>query len=319
MFEEFKQYLLSIVKNKQRLIFTLLLMLLFISTPTPVFYKLKPIPKEAKAISNIDMYVPNIDKYPINTSGIQMDNISAKSAIIVDLNSKAIIYSKNPNQRLYPASTTKMVTALTAIKKYNLEDIITIKNPQRIGQVMFLLEDEQISIHNLLRGALIYSANDAAEILAEIYPQGRSTFITEMNQTIKEMGLKDTNYKNPIGLDQEGHYSTVHDLAIIATNLLQNSELKKIVNTKSIIVTDKSGKIQHLLENTNQLLGNIEGVKGIKTGWTESAGECLITYVERDKGNIIIAILGSYDRFGETTQLINWTYNNHTWINPNNI
>jgi len=134
-----------------------------------------------------------------------------------------------------------------------------------------------------------------------------------MNQLVKDLGLHDTQFTNPSGLDDFGHYTTVHDLANISAYAASNPVFSKMVATKNITVTDVDNTIIHELESINQLLGEVPGLVGLKTGWTELAGECLVTLTKRNNHQIITVVLDSQDRFSESQQLINWAFNNHKW------
>jgi len=134
-----------------------------------------------------------------------------------------------------------------------------------------------------------------------------------MNKKAQELNLENTHFTNPIGLDEEGHYSTAKDMARLSIVALNSPIFAEIVSTPAITITDVSGKITHPLKNTNELVGQLEGVKGVKTGWTENAGECLISFTERNGKKVVTVILGSKDRFGETRTLIDWVFRNFSW------
>ena len=137
-----------------------------------------------------------------------------------------------------------------------------------------------------------------------------------MNAKAKSLHLDHTTFKNPSGVEQYGHTTTARDLAVLAAYAMQNQVIANMAQTNRIVVTDVTGSISHDLETTNELLGQIPGLKGLKTGWTTNAGECLVSFVERDGHQIVVVVLGSLDRFGDSTALINWTYNHHNWIIP---
>jgi D-alanyl-D-alanine carboxypeptidase len=218
---------------------------------------------------------------------------------------------------LKPASTTKIMTALVALDHYPLNLVLTIRNADRsIGQTMDLVSGEQLTVESLLFGLLLHSGNDAAYALAENYPGGYNAFVGQMNNKARQLHLDSTNFCNVSGIDQEDHYTTVSDLARLAAEALKNPIFASIVSTQTRVVTDINGLIVHHLSNKNQLLGLVEGVRGIKTGWTEAAGECLVTDTIRDDKEIITVVLGSLDRFGESATLINWAYRSYDWINP---
>jgi D-alanyl-D-alanine carboxypeptidase (penicillin-binding protein 5/6) len=313
MARTFGDFLRSLLSQRKRQILLVALVAAFWLVPPKLLFPVPILEPKNPVVRELSLQIPDLEVYPFYTGLEPQPYLSAHSAIVVDVDSKAVIYMKNPNQRLYPASTTKMVTALVALDEYDFNKVASISSPLRIGRVMGLYDGEQIKIESLMQGLLIHSANDSAEALAKIDPDGRSAFIAKMNQKVRSLGLKDTNFVNPTGFDQYNHYSSVHDLAVIGTEIISKPELSSIVEIKYLIVTDEGGEIVHELESTNQLLGNLEGIKGVKTGWTEYAGECLVTVVERDGHTIVTAILGSLDRFGETERLVEWVWANHTW------
>ena len=241
--------------------------------------------------------------------------LSAQGVLAVDLNSGITLYEKNPDKALLPASTTKIVTALVALDAYQLDQILVIpKGVNTVdGQKMKLYQGEKIKFENLLYGLLVYSANDAAETLAQDYPGGYDAFISAMNTKAKDLSMVNSHFENPIGLDSDGQRSTAKDLIRASEVAMRNPEFAKIVGTKSIVVTDESGKSSYNLQNVNELLGVVPGVMGVKTGWTEDARENLVTYIERDNHKVMIALLGSEDRFGETKELIDWIFSSYSW------
>lgn len=238
--------------------------------------------------------------------------ISAQAALAIDLDSGVSLYEKNPDSHLLPASTTKIVTALVAMDYYSYDTVLLVDGIKTEGQRMGLNWGEKITVENLLKGLLIYSANDAAEVLADNYPGGREGFILAMNDLAKKNHLDNTYFENPTGFDGINHYSTAKDLIRIADIAMQNPKFSSIVGEKEDLVTSYDGKLKHRLVSTNKLLGEIDGVTGVKTGWTENARENLVTYLDRDK-QIMIAVLGSQDRFGETKELIDWIFTSYNW------
>lgn len=239
--------------------------------------------------------------------------ISAQGTIAVDLDSAVILYEKNADYPLLPASTTKILTALVALDYYQLSQVLTVPSLKFEGQRMRLVVGEKLTTESLLYGLLVFSANDAAEVLAYHYPGGREAFVAAMNVKAKELQMQHSYFVNPTGLDNNEHVSTARDMIRLAEVAMRNDVFATIVETKQKTVTDITGRLKHNLANINQLLGTVEGVKGVKTGWTEGARENLVTYVERENKRVLIAVLGSQDRFGETTELINWIFANYTW------
>lgn len=255
--------------------------------------------------------------YPLS-DGIKAPNISSRSVIVQDVIGKTIMYSKNPDLQLMPASLTKVMTALVALDYWtDLDTIIEVKNEDRaIGQTIKLVKGEKITVQNILYGLLVHSGNDAALAIADNYKGGYSEFVRAMNQKAKDLHLTHTTFKNPSGVEQYGHVTTSRDIAVLAASALQNSVISEMAQTKRVLVADVTGTIVHDLETTNELLGVIPGLKGLKTGWTENAGECLVSYIDRDEHKIIVVVLGSLDRFGDTRRLVDWAYAHHNWITP---
>lgn len=239
--------------------------------------------------------------------------LSAQGVLAVDLDSGVVLYEKDADKPLLPASTTKIVTALTAIENYNLDQVITVEDPSVVGQKMGLMTGEQITVRDLIKGMLIYSANDAAEVIARQFPGGREEFMKKMNEKAYDLAMYDSLFINPSGLEDVGHLSTARDLTRAALIAIRDPFIAEIVRTETTEVTSIDGKIVHRLSNTNELLGEVEGVLGVKTGWTENARENLVTFIERDNRRVVIALLGSQDRFGETKELIDWIFTNYEW------
>jgi D-alanyl-D-alanine carboxypeptidase len=251
---------------------------------------------------------------PVLTNGSSFPTLSAQGVIAMDLDSGITLYEKNADAKLLPASTTKIVTALVSLDEYKLDQVLTVGKEVRVdGQKMGLRVGEKMKFEDLLYGLLVYSANDAAQTLAQNYPGGYSAFIVAMNQKASELSMTNSLFDNPVGLDTNGQRSTAKDLIRVSEVAMRNPVFAKVVGTKQITISDASGNKPYNLKNINQLLGVVPGVIGVKTGWTENARENLVTYIERDGHKIMIALLGSQDRFGETKELINWIFESHKW------
>lgn len=239
--------------------------------------------------------------------------LTANAIYVFDPDSGTEIYQKNSTDRFYPASTTKLMTALVALSAYNLDEVLTVKSAgDALGQSIHLAAGDRLTVENLLFGLLVDSGNDAALVLAENYPGGYTQFIGRMNQKVRELDLESTHFTNVTGLYNPDHYTSAADLTLIAREAISDATIRKIVSTKNVTFTDVTGSKKFILESTNKLLG-IDGVKGLKTGWTPESGECLVTLVTRDGKSILIALLDSTDRFGESVKLINWVYDNFDW------
>ena len=256
----------------------------------------------------------SLPKNPVLKNGYnEFPQTSARSILALDLDSMSPLYEKNPDTSLLPASTTKIVTALVAMDYYPEDMILTVDGVKVPGQNMGLVSGEKISVKNLLDGLLIYSGNDAAEVLAKNYSGGREAFINAMNDKAKEYRLENTHFENPTGFDNGAHYSTARDLIRIAIEAMKNPRFSNVVKQKEKYVVSADGNIIHKLTNTNELLGKVPGVLGVKTGFTENARENLVTYIERDSHKVMITLLGSQDRFGETKEIIDWLFTSYEW------
>lgn len=270
-----------------------------------------------------DFPAPKVNKnfppVPVLSESAAYPILSAQGVLAVDITSGVPLYEKNSELPLLPASTTKIITALVSLDSYNLDEVLTVPEKSRVdGQKMGLYPGEQMRFENLLYGLLVYSANDAAETLAYDYPGGYDAFINAMNIKASDLAMVNSHFANPVGLDEDDQHSTARDLVRVSEVAMRNPVFAKIVGTKQIQIKDESGKAAYNLKNINELLGNVPGVLGVKTGWTENARENLVTYLERDDHKIMIAILGSQDRFGETKELINWIFDSYKWerVNP---
>ncbi|MFH1533930.1 MAG: D-alanyl-D-alanine carboxypeptidase family protein [Nitrospirota bacterium] len=243
--------------------------------------------------------------------------IEAKSSISIDMASDKILFEKNAHERLPIASITKLMTLTIVTEENDPTEVVTISNyaANIEGSQMYLRAGEQISLENLLYGAIIHSANDAAVALAEHNAGSVDAFVEKMNKKAQEFGLENTNYSNPIGLDDYNNYSSSYDIAILSKHIYQNQFVRHAAKLKELEVKSVDGTYSHLLQSTNALLGNeYLNIKGLKTGKTDGAGLCLVAVAETDTGNeIITVVLNSPDRFYETKILVDWIFRAYTW------
>ncbi|HCS78250.1 TPA: hypothetical protein DIV55_00735 [Patescibacteria group bacterium] len=262
--------------------------------------------------------LPTPAPLPINIQNHPPPEISAEGVVIVDIDSGVSLYEKNPELRLLPASTTKIMTALVALTDYQLNEVVTVDTVITTPYVMDLVKDETITVESLLYGILVHSANDAAFALAEHHAGGVAGFVDRMNELTQTYFLQNTHLTNPIGFDDTEHYTTARDLARLSVVASKSPLLTKIASTQQITVSDTEYLRFHGLKNVNELIGKLPGVSGFKTGWTAAAGGCLVTTVERGNHMILITLLHSADRFGETEQLIEWAFGTYEWqeFNP---
>jgi len=239
--------------------------------------------------------------------------LSAKSALVMDLKSGTVLFQKNPHLKLNPASITKMVTAIASLETYPMDEVITVKENYPVGKNMKLVKGERITVENLIYGLLVHSANDAAYVLAGQTKNEQENFVNRMNQFTREMGLMDTHFINFDGEDDQGHYSTAFDLAHLTRLALRNKIFSRAVQLKQLMVKDVTGQIEHDLESTDELLGVLPEIKGVKTGWTPTAGECFVGLIDLGDHQLITVILASQDRFTETERLITWIKKAVSW------
>lgn len=231
-----------------------------------------------------------------------LENLSAQAALIMDSDSKVILFSKNPDLRLPMASTVKIMTALVSLDYYQMSDILTVKENNFKGAVVGFKEKEKIYFENLLYGMLLPSGNDAAFTIAQNYPGGEREFVKRMNEKAEALYLLNTHFSDPAGLN-EGNYTTPRDLARLSSVAISNKFFAGIVASKSKVITniDETGK--YSISNLNKLLG-IDGINGIKTGFTEEAGEVLVTSRVENGYTFITVVMKSKDRFLDTKILL---------------
>ncbi len=266
--------------------------LLYLSMLSFVFIATSAISLNSQILETIKYVYPKkvVKAYsdlPVLKEGAKYPILSAQSVVAIDLDSGVTLYEKDPNKELLPASTTKIMTALVAIDTYEVNQVLKVGRMTVEGQKMGLVMGEEMKFNDLLNGLLIYSANDAAEVLAQNHPQGRDFFISLMNEKAKYLGLRNTHFSNPAGLDNGAQYSTTRDLAILAKYAMKNPIFATVVGTKEKLVKSVDQRFSHRLVSTNELLGKVQGVLGVKTGWTENARENLVTYVDRNNRKII--------------------------------
>jgi D-alanyl-D-alanine carboxypeptidase (penicillin-binding protein 5/6) len=240
-------------------------------------------------------------------------DISALHVFALDLDSRLVLYQKDADTRTYPASTTKMVTGIVAMENYSLDQPVLVSREFTDGQRLGLKTGETLSLEKLLFVMLVQSANDAAEIIADQFPGGREEFISQMNNAVALWNLQNTHFQNPTGLDQDGHYSSASDLVRIAEKFISYPELRRISSTENAVISSSDSSNSYIVSNINQLLGKVPGVLGIKTGFTDGAGQALVTLVNRNGHPVIISVINSADRFSDTEILINWIYLNFSW------
>lgn len=245
---------------------------------------------------------------------------TAKSAILIDYATGEVLYEKNADERLAPASMTKIGSMLLIMEaidsgKLSVDDEVTISEEAASmgGSQIFLEAGEVYTVHDLLKGVAIASGNDAVVALAEKVAGSQGAFVDMMNERFKELGANNTNFVNAHGLDSEGHYSTARDMATIARELLIH---EKILEYTSIYeeYLEKNDGTKTWLVNTNKLVRFYGGVDGLKTGFTESAGYCLTATAKKDDFRLISVVMGedsTENRSSDTVKLLNYGFNTY--------
>ncbi|MBQ7045367.1 MAG: D-alanyl-D-alanine carboxypeptidase [Clostridia bacterium] len=282
------------------------------------------------------VFAPNSSAYEI--SGF---DVRAKTALLVSLDTDEVIYSKNADEKVYPASLTKMMTAVIVLE--NTEDldaeIVTASKSALTkilgtgSTVMGLLEGEKVTARQLLYGLLMTSGGDAAYVIAEHWGGTTSGFAKLMNQKAQELGMTSTNFVNPHGLHDDDHYTTATDLAKLAKYALEFEDFRTIVGARRYSMEATNLHKARTLVTTNYLIDSSTAyyykyVKGIKTGYTDAAGRCLATYAEKNGYKYLCILLGSPNKneagqnvryeFVDTKNLYEWAFNNFEYKNIGN-
>jgi len=266
-----------------------------------------------------------------NTENTTNDNLKIYSdaVILIENQTGKTLYEKNSEQKMYPASTTKILTAILSIEKGNLNDKVTVSKTA-IAQMKpgytsaYLSEGEIISVEDLLKVLLINSANDASNVLAEYISGSIDNFVTLMNEKSKELGCTNTHFVTTNGLHDDNHYTTAKDLAIIARYCMQNETFRKIVSMKKCVIPATNKSEERIYKNTNDLINPTSGYYypsciGIKTGFTSEAKNCLISACSKNGLQVIAVVLGASitenhksARYVDSKTLYDYTYSNYS-------
>lgn len=281
------------------------------------FSYILPVYADDEDFENISDFFPTIN---VSSEISAVPNINSRAAIVYDRSSGTILFGKNENEKRKMASTTKIMTAIIVIEKSNLEDIVVVsaKAAGTGGSRLGLHTNDKISVLNLLYGLLLCSGNDAAVALAEYVGGDIPGFANLMNSKAIDLGLTSTHFTTPHGLDNDDHYTTAYELALITNYALKNETFRNLVGTKNYTISINS--YSKNLSNTNELLGNLDGVYGVKTGFTNGANRCLVTSIKRNNMDLICIVLGAdtkKDRTKDSIQLIEYAFKNFEMININ--
>jgi D-alanyl-D-alanine carboxypeptidase len=266
---------------------------------------------------------PRMPLYPkqlVELARSKPPELKGSAALVMDVVTGRTVYELNGSRRLAPASTTKMMTAIVVLENAGLQEKVKVREevlrPLKgtDSSVMGLVPGDTLTVEDLLYGLMVPSGNDAALVLAD-YVGGGSVdkFVAMMNQKAAQMGLKDTHFVNPHGLDARDHFASAADLAAIARVGLQDPTFARLVATDRVEV---GGARKYLLRTTNELLpagAGVRGVDGVKTGTSAESGESLVASVTRDNHRVIVVVLGTPDRAVEATKFINYAFSAFSW------
>ena len=254
----------------------------------------------------------------VNTTSLEEPIVNSKHAIVIERKTLSVLYEKSGFEETPMASTTKIMTCILALEKCDLSKIVTVSKAASFvhGSTLGLKENMQISVNDLLYGLMLRSGNDCAIAIAEEISGSLENFAVLMNNKAKELNLKNTNFVTPHGLDDPNHYTTAYDLAILTDYALKNETFKNIVSCKSYSFNFNG--YPKTINNTNELLGNLSGVYGVKTGFTFDAGRCLVSAFQRNYLDIIVVVLVDDTkkiRTRDSYNLINYTNSNFQYVN----
>lgn len=279
---------------------------------------------QAAKASNLDSILPDLQPRPrLRTATPPF--INSKEFLLVDNDSGTVLAKENYKERVPIASTTKIMTAVVVLEYYDLDEVVTVSPDAAFqnGSDSFLRVGEKITVTELLHCLMIKSGNDAAYALAEHMNTekeiGIVKFVEAMNQKVESLGLKDTRYFDPAGLDPEG-YSSAFDLYLITKLALKNELFKEIIIKEQYAAKNVDGTIWHELKNSNRLVADYHypGAIGVKTGYLPEASHCLVGAAERNGHTFISIVLGTYADTAsasadESKKLLDWGFSNTVW------
>lgn len=266
--------------------------------------------------------IENIDYLQTTTDISKEPIINSKNVLVLDRKTSRILYEKSAYNKVPMASTTKIMTCILALETTNLDETVTISSKASSinGSTVGLKENSNAKMESLLYGLMLRSGNDCAIAIAEHISGNIENFSILMNEKAQKLGLHNTHFISPHGLDDDNHFTTAYELALLTNYALNNNTFKKIVSTKTYTININN--TSQTITNTNELLGNVEGVYGVKTGFTFNAGRCLISCCKRNSLDIIIVVLGSNtkkERTLDSKNLINYIFNNYQYFDTSSL
>lgn len=243
-------------------------------------------------------------------SALDADDISAECAVLMTAQSGSVIFSKNDRKIHSMASTTKIMTSLLAVESGRLQNEIKVTDGMVNveGTSMGLSAGDSVSLKELCYGMLLPSGNDAANSAAVYLGGNTEKFAQMMNRRAKEIGMTDTNFVTPSGLDDENHYSTAYDMALLGREAVRNPEFLKICSSQKARLTYGNPPYERTLYNHNRLLSSCDSVLGIKTGFTKKSGRCLVTYAEKDGVGLVAVTLNAPDDWNDHMKLLDYGF-----------
>lgn len=249
--------------------------------------------------------------FPLTVSA-KSNNVSAQKAVVIDKSTSTVLYQKSSNEKCSMASTTKIMTCLIACEKLKQNDIVTITNKmldKTEGSLIYLKVGDKITVSDLIKGALLASGNDAANSLA-VYTSGSvSEFVKLMNLYAIKFKMSNTHFETPSGLDSKNHYSTAYDMALLTSHALDNAFFASVCKLQKADITI-NGNVQTIY-NHNKLLYQTENCIGVKTGFTEKSGRCLVSAYDYKGSTIIIVTLNDYDDWNDHKKLFDYAKNQY--------
>lgn len=236
--------------------------------------------------------------------------VAAEAAVLLDAQTKQLLFSVNGQKRLGMASTTKIMTALLALESGKFKESVVIppEATEIEGSSIYLTAGEVFTLEELLYGLMLESGNDAATAVAIAVSGSVEAFVELMNLKAEQLGLSGTHFDNPHGLSSENHYTTAADLGFLTAHALENPDFLKIVSTKVYRLSAEGRRCERYFSNHNRLLGSYEGMIGVKTGYTKSTGRCLVTAAERGKMRLVAVTLNSGDDWNDHRKMLDYGF-----------
>lgn len=246
----------------------------------------------------------------VGAASAVLPDIAAEAGCVLDVQSQKFVFEKSSDLIMYPASTTKIMTLIVALEKGDLDSIVTVSPSAASceGSSLDLKAGDKITLRNLLFGMMLVSGNDAAEAVAEHISGSAENFVELMNAYAIRIGATRTHFSNPHGLPDPGnHYTTAHDLALITAYAYSVPGFKEIVSQSSKRIRFADGHIREVF-NTNRLLKYYEGANGVKTGFTNEAGYCLVAAANRNNAQLIAVVLNSDSRWDDAVDMLDYGF-----------